>query len=264
MSVVAPTAQAVRPWPRRNILGCRVDCVSFAEATAVVADAVITRSRVRLVAVNVDQVMKCRRDPAFAAAIRDADLCFADGVPVVWAARLLGRPLAGRVSGTDLVWEIARVSATARVGVALVGGRPGVATRAALRMAERFPGARLHVIPTPTPLGEVESRELVDRIRSVQTSIVLVALGAPRQELWVQAHLAESGAAVGVGIGSAFDIISGDAARAPRWLRDHGFEWLHRLAQDPRRLGRRYVIEDSPFVGLVAVAALRRMLGVRS
>jgi N-acetylglucosaminyldiphosphoundecaprenol N-acetyl-beta-D-mannosaminyltransferase len=98
---------------------------------------------------------------------------------------------------------------------------------------------------------------MVDRIRSVRAGIVLVALGAPRQERWVQANLAACRAEVGIGIGSAFDIICGDQPRAPRWMCDHGLEWLHRMMLDPRRLGRRYLVEDSPFLLHLAVALLR-------
>jgi N-acetylglucosaminyldiphosphoundecaprenol N-acetyl-beta-D-mannosaminyltransferase len=244
-------------------LGCPVDAFSLGETVMMVEEAVRSRKRLQMVAVNVDQVMKCRRNPVLAQAMRTADLCFADGVPVIWAAGLLGQPLPGRVSGTDLVWELARLSAMTGASIAMVGGQVGVAERAAKKMRARFPGAMLHVISTPTPLDAPASYTVANEIRRLNAAIVLVALGAPRQELWVAEHLVACGALVGAGVGSAFDIISGRLPRAPKWMCDHGLEWLYRLAQDPRRLARRYLIEDSPFLGLVAWAAARRLTGGR-
>ncbi len=247
------------PRPRRiDVLGCPFDAVSFAETMAEIRATVEQDSHLQVVPGNVDFVMKARRDPGFAADLARADLVVADGVPVVWAASLLGRPLRGRVSGTDLVWSCAEVARDTGRSVALVGGRPGVAERAARALGDRYPGAALHAVPTPMTLDAEASAILVEQIRRVRAGIVLVALGAPRQERWVQTHLTACGAAVGIGVGSAFDIICGDQPRAPHWMRDRGFEWLHRMALDPGRLGRRYLVEDSPFLFHLAVAVLRR------
>jgi N-acetylglucosaminyldiphosphoundecaprenol N-acetyl-beta-D-mannosaminyltransferase len=125
-------------------------------------------------------------------------------------------------------------------------------------MRETFPRAHVVPIPTPFPLEPAGSKAVVQAIRDVAAAIVLVALGAPRQEHWITRYLAGSGAWVGIGVGSAFDIISGGQPRAPRWMRDHGFEWLHRLRLNPRRLAYRYLVEDSPFVALVLVEAMVR------
>jgi N-acetylglucosaminyldiphosphoundecaprenol N-acetyl-beta-D-mannosaminyltransferase len=241
-----------------DILGCPFDAISFAETEDAIRGAVRDGSRLQVVPGNVDFVMKARRDPAFAADLARADLVVADGVPIVWAASLLGHPVRGRVSGTELVWSCAEIARDTGRGLALVGGRPGVAERAAAAMSLRCPGAPLHPIPTPMTLDVVANAELVTRVRAVRASIVLVALGAPRQERWVQAHLTACGAAVGVGIGSAFDIISGDQPRAPHWMQGHGLEWLYRMILEPRRLGRRYLIEDSPFLLHLAITLIRQ------
>lgn len=253
----------MKPVDRRDVLGCPVDAVSFADAATAIHQAVLSRASLRLVAINVDQIMKARRDPEFARLLWEADLAFADGVPVVWAAALLGTPVAGRVSGTDLVWRCARISAETDRPMALVGARPGVAARAAHRLMQETPGSRVSAIPTPFPLGPAESLAIAAAIREQDAGIVLVALGAPRQERWIAEHLGASGAAVGVGVGSAFDIIAGDQPRAPRWMQASGLEWLHRTILDPRRLGRRYLIEDSPFFWHVAWACARDTLAVK-
>jgi N-acetylglucosaminyldiphosphoundecaprenol N-acetyl-beta-D-mannosaminyltransferase len=192
--------------------------------------------------------MKARQDPTFASELWRADLVVADGKPIVWAATLLGNPIRGRVSGTALVWSCAEISAELGCRVALIGARPGVAHRAAQQMQARYPRANLYAIPTPSPLGAKENARLVEEIKLAKAEIVLVALGAPRQERWVQSFLADCMAHVGIGIGSAFDIICGDMPRAPHWMQESGLEWLQRLLLEPRRLGKRYLVEDSPFI----------------
>ncbi len=109
--------------------------------------------------------------------------------------------------------------------------------------------------------NETINTELIREIKALDAKIVFAALGVPRQENWIAAHLVESGSLVGVAVGSAFDIISGDKPRAPKWMQDFGLEWFHRMLQEPRRLGKRYLLEDSPFLYHLALAALRRNRG---
>jgi N-acetylglucosaminyldiphosphoundecaprenol N-acetyl-beta-D-mannosaminyltransferase len=247
---------------RINLLGCPFDAVSFDEAVSLIKSAVLEDRRLHVVTGNIDFVVKAKRDPIFVGELWRADLVTADGVPILWAASLLGAPLRGRVNGTDLVWKCAEISAETGCAVALIGAAPGVTPRAAKKMQERFPGAAIYAIPTPFELGPQENAEMVEQIKAVNAKIILAALGAPRQERWLQAHIDECGANVGIGVGSAFDIICGDKPRAPRWMRDNGLEWLHRMLLEPKRLGRRYLIEDSPFIFyFVAAFARRRLFG---
>jgi N-acetylglucosaminyldiphosphoundecaprenol N-acetyl-beta-D-mannosaminyltransferase len=249
--------QAVK---RVDILGCPFDAISFAETVATIRRAVLNKTRLRVVPGSIDFVMKARGNPAFAEELWRSDLVVADGKPIVWAARLLGDAICGRVSGTELVWKCAEISHQVGCAIALVGGAPGVAQRAAAKMQGRYPQATPHAIPTPFPLNSQNNATLVESIRATRASIVLVALGAPRQERWIQANLDPCGANVGIGVGSAFDIICGDKPRAPQWMQDAGLEWLHRLRFEPGRLGRRYLIEDSPFVFHLVVEVIRRRL----
>lgn len=242
---------------RIDVLGCPFDQVSFADTVALMRHALYTDKTLNIVTGNIDFVMKAKHDAEFARELWAADLLVADGVPILWAASLLGTPLRGRVNGTDLVWQCAQLSAETGAAVALIGAAPGVAERAALRMNEGFPGAQVHAIPTPFKLDAEANAALVEQIRAVKAKFILAALGAPKQERWLNAHLRECGALVGIGCGSALDIICGDKPRAPRWMQRHGLEWFHRMLQEPQRLGRRYLLEDSPFV-LHLLAALAR------
>jgi N-acetylglucosaminyldiphosphoundecaprenol N-acetyl-beta-D-mannosaminyltransferase len=254
-----------RMVPSVDVLGCPFSVVSYADAVEAMRDAIVDGRALQIVPANVDFVMKARRSAQLRDALAKADLIVADGVPVTWAARLLRTPLRGRVSGTDLVLDTARLSAELGVGVAIVGSAPGIAAQACDEMNQRFPGARLHTIETPAILELEHAESMAARVRDTGSLVVLVALGAPKQEQWVQELLHSSGAVVGIGCGSALDIISGAKPRAPRWMCDNGLEWLHRLRQEPRRLGRRYLIEDAPFIGILAVeliaGRIRRTVG---
>ncbi len=252
---------------RITILGCPFDSISFTETVERIQQSVLTGNFLQIVPGSVDFVMKCIHDEGFSDVLRKAHLVIADGVPIVWSAALLGTPLRGRVSGTELVWSCAEISMETGCPIALIGAMPGVASKAARQMERRYPGARLHTIPTPYPLTHENSIQIAETIRASGARIVLVALGAPRQERWVQEYLPACGVPVGIGVGSAFDIISGKKPRAPRWMQDLGLEWLHRTLLEPKRLGRRYFIDDMPYLFHLAGEVARRriqMLGDRA
>jgi N-acetylglucosaminyldiphosphoundecaprenol N-acetyl-beta-D-mannosaminyltransferase len=248
---------------RVDILGCPFDAISFADTVEHIREAVKARSHLQIVPGSIDFVVRAKRDKLFAELLWSTELVIADGVPIVWSASLLGTPIRGRVSGTELVWKCAEVSVETGCKVALIGAAPGVAGRAALKMMRRYPGAVVEAIPTPFPLGRNESLEVAARIRTLGAAIVLVALGAPKQERWVKEYLDSCGSNVGIGVGSAFDIISGDKPRAPGWVQTMGMEWFYRTLLEPARLGRRYFIEDSPFLLHLVGAVMRNRLGIR-
>ena len=255
---------AIRSATRRDrisVLGCPFDIIAFDEVIECIRTSVQTGVHLQVVPANVDFVMKARRSPRFAQLLEEC-LVVPDGVPIVWSAALLGSPLRGRVSGTDLAMACARLSHEDGWGLALVGGAPGVAERAARNMTRAYPKARVVAVPTPPISDEATAQAVAHSVRSCQASVVQVALGAPKQEAWLRRHLVSTGAIVGIGVGSALDIISGDQPRAPRWMRDHGLEWAHRLRLEPKRLVRRYLVEDALFFPLVGRAAVRQRIAL--
>jgi N-acetylglucosaminyldiphosphoundecaprenol N-acetyl-beta-D-mannosaminyltransferase len=245
-------------FKRVDVLGCPFDAISFPEAVNCIRQVVLEDKCMQLCPGSIDFVMKARNNAQFARDLWQSDIVFADGVPIVWAASLLGSPIRGRVSGTDIVFKCAEISAEIGCTIALIGGNFALTERAAQRLSETFPHARLSPIPTPFPLGPKENKGLVEQVRGANAKILLVALGAPKQERWLRMYLKSCGANVGIGIGSAFDIISGDKPRAPKWMADHGFEWFYRMLLEPKRLGRRYLIDDSPFLYLLAIEIMKR------
>jgi N-acetylglucosaminyldiphosphoundecaprenol N-acetyl-beta-D-mannosaminyltransferase len=191
--------------------------------------------------VNPEFVMRARRDVPFRRVLRDCSLRTADGVGITLAARLLGHPLPERVAGVELVIALARGVAARGDRVFLLGGAPGVAEAAAERLAQLAPGFKAvgTLAGDASPQGDAEA---LAAIKAAAPDIVLVAFGAPAQELWSQRNLAVSGAAVGIGVGGTLDYLAGRARRAPAWMRRVGLEWLFRLVTQPHRAGRMTVL----------------------
>jgi N-acetylglucosaminyldiphosphoundecaprenol N-acetyl-beta-D-mannosaminyltransferase len=213
---------------------------------------------------NVDHLRRYRLDPIAQQLIDAADLVVADGMPLIWASRLAGTLLPERVSGSNMIWSICEQARLREQSIFLLGGDPGVAERAASELLAHYPGLEVAGTLCPPPGFEHDEAKLDCLSRDVVAAaprIVFVALGFPKQDLLI-ARLRDAlpGASfIGVGIGLSF--VAGDVARAPMWMRTLGFEWLHRLLQEPRRLARRYLVSGVPFVSRLLIAALLYRVG---
>ncbi|WP_258043157.1 WecB/TagA/CpsF family glycosyltransferase [Sphingomonas sp. NBWT7] len=189
-----------------------------------------------------------------------AGLVTPDGMPLVWLAQSRGHLEVGRTSGADLVTELCRESPERRLRHYFYGGKPGVADRMAAALQARFPG--LQVAGTYTPpfraLTLEEDAEVTAKIVATRPHIVWVGLSTPTQEFWMRDHVDRIPGATLIGVGAAFDFHTGDVQRAPRWMQRIGLEWLHRLASEPRRLWRRYLVLAPKFVTKVAREKLGR------
>jgi N-acetylglucosaminyldiphosphoundecaprenol N-acetyl-beta-D-mannosaminyltransferase len=244
--------------PRRTRLGwLPIDRCHFDEVVAAIAGAAVGgRPPLRIATANVDFAALARTDADFGRLLAEFELVVADGVPLLWVAEVGGTPLHGRVNGTDLVEACASVSVWTGARVALVGAGADVGRRAAEALRARHPGCAIVPVETPWLSTEREAAEVADRVRSESADVVLVGLGAPRQERWIAAHLERSGAKVGIGVGGSFDILAGDAPRAPHWMQRSGLEWAWRLGQDPGRLAKRYLWRDAPTLARLVAAVL--------
>ena len=239
-----------------DVLGVRVDDVTYAESMAILLDAIASRTPHVVTTPNPEFVMLARRDPAFSAALHRATLNIPDGIGLVLAARLAGDRLRQHVQGTDLVLMLAEASARAGYRWFLLGGYGDVAARAATSLSTRFPGLVIVGAEpgSPLPADDYSVRQRV--LAAGPVDVLLVAYGAPKQELWLDRNLAELGIPVGIGVGGVFNYLSGDAPRAPEWVRKIHFEWLHRLLTQPWRWRRQLAL---PAFGVLAVAsAIRR------
>jgi N-acetylglucosaminyldiphosphoundecaprenol N-acetyl-beta-D-mannosaminyltransferase len=205
---------------------------------------------------NVDHIVLAEEDPRLRDAYGRANLSLADGMPVVWAARLLGQPVPEKVSGSDFVPALLERAAERQWRVFFLGGAPGVGTLARDKLRERLPGlAIVGVHAPPIDVDDSAQREdLIARIREASPHLVFVALGAPKQEIWIDRARASLRPAVLLGVGASLDFIAGTMPRSPRWMSDAGLEWLFRLAREPKRLWRRYLLRDPKFLFILGRA----------
>jgi N-acetylglucosaminyldiphosphoundecaprenol N-acetyl-beta-D-mannosaminyltransferase len=203
---------------------------------------------------NVDHVCRFQKDSVFREAYQGSFLTLADGVPLIWASRMLRKPIREKISGSDLVYWLSEHAAHKGHSVFLFGAADGVAEKAGAELARLYPGLRIAGTYSP-PLGFEKSREGVEealeRIRSSHADLCMVALGCPKQEFWMQEHGSATGVPVSIGIGAGLDFVAGVTRRAPRIVQRVGFEWFWRMCQDPKRLGKRYLVDDRAFFYLV-------------
>ena len=186
---------------------------------------------------NPEFVMTAQRRPEFMAVLQKADLVLADGVGMLWAARRLGRPLPERVTGSDGIYLLAERAAREGWRLFLLGAGPGVAGQTARSLQDRYPGLQVAGTYSGSPRDE-DFPEIARRIKAARPHILLVAYGAPRQDMWIARHKDDLGAAVSMGVGGAFDFVAGVQKRAPAWLIRLNLEWLWRLITQPWRWRR--------------------------
>jgi N-acetylglucosaminyldiphosphoundecaprenol N-acetyl-beta-D-mannosaminyltransferase len=213
----------------------------------------------QIVPVNLDCLRIAQTDATYRRTINEADLAVADGMPLVWASRLAGYPLPARVTGNALIEECCRLSASSGASIFLLGGRPGIADEAARAIGTRYPGALVAGVYSPPfgPLSPREDHQIVDRINGSGARILLVGLGAPRQDNWIRAHRDQLAVKVALGIGCGIDLLAGVVSRAPLWMQHAGLEWLYRFHLEPRRLWRRYLVDDTPMFARLVAESLR-------
>lgn len=246
---------------RVDILGVRISAVHLAQAVQSVEAWIEAGERTYVCVTPVAGVMACQRDPELLRIFNASGMTTPDGMPIVWLLRLLGHRSVGRVYGPDLMRAICRRSESAGWGHYFYGGLPGVAARLAARLEAEHRGLKVAGFgspPVPWQPGR-EDREGVEAINASRADIVWVGLSTPKQERWMAIHRTGLQAPVLIGVGAAFDFLSGVKPQAPRWMQRAGLEWLFRLAAEPRRLWRRYLVDNPLFVMLVTL----QLLGLR-
>lgn len=220
---------------------------------------------------NLDHLFQLQRDDEFRRAYEGASLVLADGMPIVWMSGVSRRagqqPLKERVAGSDLFWELVQASEIYGLRLFFLGGAPGAADQAREEAQRRYPGCHVcgvYCPPHETFHTDEEQARIEEMIREAAPDILLVGLGAPKQEKWIVRHKARLGVPVSVGVGGTFEMAAGLVRRAPEWVQRVGMEWAYRLLQDPSRLWRRYLCNDLPFLMKMLGGTLRGRLGAPS
>jgi len=259
---VANVGQVTEPYhlsasPRVDLFGVAIDAVRMDDAVGKVFRWIDEPSPVcrYVVTPNADHTVMLQHHEALRQSYLDADLVLADGFPVILASRILGRRLPERVAGSDLVPALfAAADADRPLRTFLLGAAPGIADLAATRITSEWPAVDIVDTYSP-PFGfehdDAEQARMLDRIREAKPDILVIGLGAPKQEIWVHAKRHEIAAPVALCVGATIDFLAGEKARAPRWLQRVHLEWFHRLLGEPRRLFWRYARDAWVFPQLV-------------
>jgi N-acetylglucosaminyldiphosphoundecaprenol N-acetyl-beta-D-mannosaminyltransferase len=248
--------------PRVNVLGVQVSAIDIPMALDAISGWIAGRERCYVCVTGVHGVMESQRDPELLRIHNAAGLVTPDGMPLVWLGRLHGFGHVRRVYGPDLMLAVCEHSVLRGARHYLYGGAEGVPEKLAENLVRRFPG--LQIVGTWSPpfraLSLDEDLKIVETINATRPDIVWVGLSTPKQERWMAAHRGQLEAPVLIGVGAAFDFHAGLKRQAPRWMQRSGLEWLFRLLTEPRRLWRRYLVNNPLFVWhtLLQVTGLHR------
>lgn len=243
--------------PRVRLLGCEIDRLDMEEVVARCQRQIEAGEPAQHMAVNAAKVVAMHRDENLRRIVNRCELITADGQAVVWAARVLGDRLPSRVAGIDLMTELLDLAERKGYGVFILGARADVLERAVERLRRRHP--RLRIVGCRHGyFAEAQEPEVVAQIRAARPDLLFVAISSPRKEYFLGRWGRELDVPFYMGVGGAIDIVAGITRRAPRPLQRLGLEWAYRLAQEPRRLARRYLVTNSRFLELTLREAARR------
>jgi N-acetylglucosaminyldiphosphoundecaprenol N-acetyl-beta-D-mannosaminyltransferase len=234
---------------RADVLGCEIDRVDMDGAVERCESFVTERSRARHVAVNAAKIVSSRHQVELRRLINDGDLVTADGQAVVWASRVLGDPLPARVTGIDLMQELLALAERRAFRVFILGARREVLERALAVLRERHP--LLQITGRDGYFGEAEEPEVAAEIAAARPDLLFVALPSPRKEYFLGRWAPALDIPFSMGVGGSVDVIAGLTRRAPAAVQRLGLEWAYRLAQEPRRLWKRYLVTNSEFLWLL-------------
>lgn len=226
---------------RVNLLGAGIDALGMEESVEQVAGFVRNGQPRRIMTLNPEFLYRAQFERELLDLVKRADLVTPDGVGIVWACRIAGSPVPERVTGIDLMLRLVEKAAAEGWRVYLLGGAPGVADEAAEKLRMVYPNLRV-AGSHHGYFQENEGIKVAGEINKTKPDLLFVALGAPKQEKWIDRYLEKTGAAVAVGVGGSLDVLAGRVRRAPRWVRRLRLEWLYRLFREPSRWRRQLVL----------------------
>lgn len=239
---------------RIKFMNIQIDNFTMQESLDKIDELIQKGKRSYVVTPNVDHLVMLQKDELFKRIYDEADLVLADGKPLIWISKLYKRPLKEKVSGSDLFPKVCELAAEKEYKMYFLGAAEGVAAEAARRLKCQYP--KLEVVGTYSPpIGfekdNAEVEKIISKINSSNADILIIGLGAPKQEKFFYNHKDEINVSIALGLGASFDFVAGNVKRAPRWLCNCGFEWLYRITQDPKRLAKRYIKDAVKIVPLI-------------
>ena len=239
---------------RMKFMNTEVDNLTMEEALQEIDKLIKQNKNAYVVTPNVDHIVQLERGGELCEVYKNADLILTDGKPLIWISKWYGTPIKEKISGSDLFPQLCALAAEKGYRMYFLGAAEGVAAKAAENLMKRFPG--LQVVGTYSPpfgfeKDEAEMEKIKRQIKEVAPHILIVGLGCPKQELFILHHKDELGVPLSLGLGASLDFEAENIKRAPKWMADHGLEWLFRITQDPKRMAKRYLVDDRKILKLV-------------
>lgn len=239
---------------KQPLLNTYVNNVNMEEAIQAIEDMIASEKKSYIVAINVDVVMKIENDSYLKEITDEADMVLVDGKPLEWIAKWHKRPIKAKISGSDLVPILCERAAEKGYSIFIIGGKEGIAEEAKQNLERDLPGIRIVGTYAP-PFGfekdEKELSKINAMISDVHPDILIACFGCPKQEKWIYENYQKYDAKVSVCAGATVDFLAGNVNRAPKWMSDHGLEWFYRFLQEPKRMFKRYFIDDVKILNLI-------------
>lgn len=235
------------PLNRIQFMNSYIDNVTMKEAIDYIEDCVSNRKIGHVITPNVDQMVRIEKDEYFKKICNNAELLLVDGTPLMWIAKWYGTPLKEKICGSDLVPELCRIAAKKNYKIFLLGAAEGVAAKAALNLEKKFPG--LNIVGTYSPpygfeKSQVEINKINEILKNSKADLLFVGMGVPKQDIFIYENMNIYDIPMSFSIGATIDFEAGVQKRAPRWINRMGLEWFFRLISDPKRMFKRYILND--------------------
>lgn len=238
---------------RMKFMNTEIDNLTMQETLQAINQLIQESKSAYVVTPNVDHIVQLETNRELQEVYKNASLILTDGKPLLWIAKWYGTPIKEKISGSDLFPLLCNMAAAKGYKMFFLGAAEGVAKKAAENLAVKYKG--LQVVGTYSPpFGFENNKNEMDKIKNMikasKPDILIVGLGCPKQEKFMYNHCKELGVPISLGLGASFDFEAGNIKRAPRWMANHGLEWLFRITQDPRRMAKRYLVNDRKILGL--------------
>lgn len=239
---------------KQQLLNTYVNNVDMDETVALIEQIIETGKKGYVVAVNVDVLVKIENDPYLKKIADEADLTLVDGKPLVWISKLYHRPVKAKISGSDLVPRLCNTASENGYSVFILGGKDGIAEKAKNNLLKKMPNINIVGTYSP-PLGFEKNKDELEKINSLisnaKPNILIVCFGCPKQEKWIYENYQKYDANVSICAGATVDFLAGNIKRAPRWMSEFGLEWFYRFTREPKRLFKRYFLDDMKIIKLI-------------